>query len=202
MTNQLTSTERDTTQRVRPPTRTITSSPTPSPTPTTSSQRPRTGRRWALIAGGAAAAIATALAISSLGGDSVEPGSRDIVEPTPAAVEPGSPDLVEPAPAVLEPGSPTVVKPAGADVVDLRPGYLIVQNEIDAAIAERNAAVDGSATDRSTAQIVQDQIDENLAEQQLGPAVDDQRPAYLIIQDEIDAALAERNEAGSGSADE
>ena len=72
-----------------------------------------------------------------------------------------------------------------------RPAYLIVQNEIDAALAERNGVDVGQA--RPTAQIVQDEIDAALAERQAGAAVEEQRPAYLIVQGEIDAALAERN---------
>ena len=64
--------------------------------------------------------------------------------------------------------------PVPPQVVEQRPAYLIIQDEIDAALAELKADA----------------------------AVEEGRPAYLIIQDEIDAALAERKSASSGSTED
>ena len=71
-----------------------------------------------------------------------------------------------------------------------RPAYLIIQDEIDAALAGRNSAADLNVQ-RPAYLIIQDEIDKALAER--NGVSQEQRPAYLIIQDEIDAALAGRN---------
>ena len=54
-----------------------------------------------------------------------------------------------------------------------------------------------SEEQRPTAQIVQDEIDQALAEVDAAATDAPQRPAYQIIQDEIDKALAERTAASA-----
>jgi hypothetical protein len=73
-----------------------------------------------------------------------------------------------------------------------RPAYLIVQDEIDAALAEQSSAADLNVQ-RPTYLIIQDEIDKALAER--NGVSQEQRPTAQIVQDEIDAALAEQSSA-------
>ena len=75
-----------------------------------------------------------------------------------------------------------------APKVEQGPAYLIIQDEIDAALAERDAAAD-LKVQRPADLIIQDEIDAALAER--NGVSEMQRPAAQIVQDEIDAALAE-----------
>ena len=81
-------------------------------------------------------------------------------------------------------GPSNTVKPS----TDQRSASAIVQDEIDAALAERNGSI---KEQRSASAIVQDEIDAALAER--NGSIKEQRSASAIVQDEIDAALAERN---------
>ena len=132
--------------------------------------RPRHGRRWLVLAGGAALIAAVAVSVATRGGTPIEPGSP----------------AVEERPAELIVGTPA---------------YLTIRNEIDRALAERSGVPDAGEPDRPTAQIVQDQIDAALAEREAEAAPSDDRPAYVIIQDEIDRALAELAAASDGAVD-
>ncbi len=178
MTNQLTYTDLDT----------ATIAPAPSPVrtiPQTNDEqphRPTGGRRWKLVAAGAALAAAAVVGFAVVGTDPTPPA-----EPT-----------VEQRPAYLiiqdEIDKALAEREAAADVTVQRPAYLIIQDEIDKALAERNGVTEEQ---RPTAQIVQDEIDRALAEVDAAATDEPQRPAYLIIQDEIDKAIVERTGAST-----
>jgi hypothetical protein len=176
MTNQLPYTATFT-STVHPPIRTASLTPNDRPQP------PHGGRRWKLIAGGAALAAAAAVGISIAANDSTEPAAPK----------------VEQGPAYLiiqdEIDAALAERDAAADLKVQRPADLIIQDEIDAALAERNGV---SEMQRPAAQIVQDEIDAALAERNAVPDLNVRRPAYLIIQDEIDKAVAERIAASNG----
>lgn len=144
MTNQLPYTALDTatlTATVPPPIRTATHTPNDRPQP------PHDGRRWMLIACGAALAVAAAVGISIAANNSTE---------------------------------------SAAPKVEQRPAHLIIQDEIDAALAERDAAAD-LKVQRPAHLIIQDEIDAALAERD--GVSEMQRPTAQIVQDQIDAAV-------------
>lgn len=130
MTNQLIDTDPDPT---------ATRAPAPSPVrtiPGATGERPeRSGgkrRRWMLLGSGLALA-ATAVFGIAIGLDD-RSDTRDPVDP-----------------ATDRPSASSTVR---------QPAYLIIQNEIDAALAERTGSVDDG---RSTAQLIEDQIGAALA---------------------------------------
>jgi len=83
-------------------------------------------------------------------------------------------------------GSSDTVEPS----TDQRSASAIIQDEIDAALAERDTA-GGVNVQQPGYLIIQDEIDAALAERNV--SIDEQRPTAQIVQDEIDAALAERD---------
>lgn len=86
--------------------------------------------------------------------------------------------------AVAGNGSSDTVEPS----TKTRSASAIIQGEIDAALAGRDAA--GGVNVRKPGYlIIQDEIDAALAERK--GSIDVQRPTAQIVQDEIDAALAE-----------
>jgi hypothetical protein len=75
------------------------------------------------------------------------------------------------------PGAPATTVDVVTATTAPRPAYLIIQDEIDRALAERRATAPNEPR--------------GFSADTTGTSA--QRPAYLIIQDEIDRALAERN---------